>query len=81
MGDISFVAIPGEPFTGIGLGLKKAEDWTLVLPMCLTNGCDGYFPMQDAYAEGGYEARSSNYRAGVAEQIIDEGLQLLKELR
>ena len=81
LGDISFVAIPGEPFTGIGLGLKKAEDWTLVMPMCLTNGCDGYFPMQDAYAEGGYEARSSNYRAGVAEQIIDEGLQLLKELR
>lgn len=81
LGNISFVAIPGEPFTGIGLGLKKAEDWTLVLPMCLTNGCDGYFPMKDAYDEGGYEARSSNYRAGVAEQIIDEGLQLLKELR
>ena len=81
LGNISFVAIPGEPFTGIGLGLKKAEDWTLVLPMCLTNGCDGYFPMQDSYDEGGYEARSSNYRAGVAEQIIEEGLQLLKELR
>ena len=81
LGNIGFVSIPGEPFTGVGLGLKKAEDWTLVLPMCLTNGCDAYFPMQDSYDEGGYEARSSNYGAGVAERIIEEGLQLLKELR
>ena len=81
LGNIAFVTIPGEPFTGIGRALKEAEDWQLVLPMCLTNGCDGYFPMKDAYDEGGYEARSSNYRVGVAEQIIDEGLQLLKELR
>ncbi|MBE6941675.1 MAG: AroM family protein [Ruminococcaceae bacterium] len=81
LGNIGFVSIPGEPFNGVGLGLKEAEGWTLVLPMAVTNGYDGYFPMQDAYDEGGYEARSSNYRAGVAEQIIEEGLQLLKELR
>ncbi len=81
LGNIGFVAIPGEPFTGIGRGLKEAEGWTMVLPMCLTNGDDGYFPMKDAYDEGGYEARSSNYRAGTAEQIIEEGLGLLKELR
>ncbi len=81
IGNIALFAIPGEPFTGIGRGLKKAQDWTLVLPMCLTNGDDGYFPMKDAYDEGGYEARSSSYRAGVAEQIIEEGTQLLNKLR
>lgn len=81
LGNIAMVGIPGEPFTGIGRGLKEAEGWTLVLPMCLTNGDDGYFPMKDAYDEGGYEARSSSYRAGVAEQIIAEGTALLNELR
>ena len=81
IGNIALFAIPGEPFTGIGRGLKAAEGWTLVLPMCLTNGDVGYFPMKDAYDEGGYEARSSEYRAGTAEQIIEEGTILLNELR
>jgi len=81
LGNIGFVTIPGEPFTGIGRGLKEAEGWTVVLPMCITNGAQGYFPMKDAYDEGGYEAVSSNYRAGTAEQIIEEGKKLLNELR
>ena len=29
------------------------------LPCCLTNGAEGYYPMKEAYDEGGYEARSS----------------------
>ncbi len=81
VGPVAFIGIPGEPFTGIGRALKKAPKWTLVLPTCLTGGDDGYFPMREAYDEGGYEARSSPFRAGVAERIIDEGLSLLAELR
>lgn len=81
VGPVAFVGIPGEPFTGIGRALKKAPGWTLVLPTCLTGGDDGYFPMREAYDEGGYEARSSPFSAGVAERIIEEGLSLLTELR
>ena len=36
--------------------------------------------MQDAYDEGGYEARSSRFAAGVAEKLIAGGLQLLGEV-
>ena len=81
VGNVAWIGIAGEPFTGIGRGLKQAEGWDLVLPTCCTNGYEGYFPMQDAYDEGGYEARSSNFRAGVAEQLISEGKDLLKSLR
>lgn len=81
IGDVAIAGIPGEPFTGVGRGLKEAQGWELVLPMCLTNGSQGYFPMQDAYDEGGYEARSSNFKAGVAELLIREGTALLDELR
>ena len=81
IGTIAMIGIPGEPFTGIGRALKQAPGWTLVLPTCLTNGSDGYFPMQDAYDEGGYEARSSPFKAGVAERIISEGTKLLAELQ
>ena len=80
IGNVALIGIPGEPFTGVGLGLKEAKGWDLVLPTCLTNGSHGYFPMKEAYEEGGYEARSSSFRSGVAEQIIKEGKQLLSEL-
>ena len=81
IGNVALAGIPGEPFTGIGRGIKEAPGWDLVLPMCLTNGCEGYFPMKEAYDEGGYEARSSNFEAGVAEQIVENSVQLLSSLR
>ena len=79
-GPIAFVGIPGEPFTGIGRGIKDTDGFELVIPCGLTNGYQGYFPMKDAYDEGGYEARSSNFKTGVAENIIKEGKLLLKDL-
>lgn len=81
LGDIAFVGIPGEPFLGIGKALKETEGWELVIPTCLTNGSEGYFPMMDAYQEGGYEAGSSKFKAGVAELIIAEGKELLGQLK
>ena len=81
IGNVALVGLPGEPFTGIGRGLKDAEGWDLVLPTCATNAYEGYFPMQEAYDEGGYEAGSSSFKAGVAELLIDEGKKLLSELK
>ena len=81
IGSVALIGLPGEPFTGIGTALKEAPGWDLVLPCCITNGYEGYFPMREAYDEGGYEARSSVYAAGVAEQLIAEGLDMLDELR
>ncbi len=80
-GNIVMLGIPGEPFTGIGMGVKEAEGWDMIMPCCLTNGSEGYFPMQDSYDEGGYEARSSNFKAGVAELLIKEGKGLLDSMR
>ena len=81
IGNVALIGLPGEPFTGIGRALKEAPGWALVLPCCITNGYEGYFPMREAYDEGGYEARSSVYAAGVAEKLIDEGLDILNALR
>ena len=81
IGDVALVGIPGEPFAGIGYGIREAEGWDLVLATCITNGKHGYFPMKEAYDEGGYESRSSFFKAGVAEYIIEESKELLKDLR
>ncbi len=81
IGNVVMMGIPGEPFTGVGRGLKETEGWDMVLPTCNTNGKQGYFPMREAYDEGGYEAGSSNFRAGVAELIIEEGRKLMDALK
>ena len=81
LGDIAFVGLPCEPFTGIGVGIKEAEGWGLVCPCCLTNGSNGYVPMRDSYIEGGYEAKNSNLKEGCAELIIEEAKKLLETIR
>lgn len=81
IGPVAIVGIAGEPFTGIGTELKDTEGWDLVLPVCNANGAEGYFPMQECYDEGGYETRSSPFKAGAAEYIVQEGKNLLDKLR
>lgn len=81
IGPAVFIGIPGEPFTGIGRGIKDGSEFEITLPCCAANGYEGYFPMQDAYDEGGYEARSSLFAAGVAEKLIDDSVKLINELR
>ena len=73
--------IPGEPFTDIGVAIKDTEGFDMIMPCGLTNGYMGYFPMQSAFDEGGYEARSSSYKAGVAEGVIAGCKALLEELK
>ena len=81
IGPVAFLGIPGEPFNGVGLGLKKAQGWDMILPCCQANGREGYFPMMDSYEEGGYEARSSAYKAGIAELLTQEGTAVLDGMR
>jgi hypothetical protein len=81
IGEVAFFGIPGEPFTGVGRGIKEAKGWKMVLPCCCLGGYEGYFPMKDSYDEGGYEARSSNYKKGSAERIIEAGLEILGDLK
>ncbi len=81
IGKLVFFGIPGEPFTAIGDGIRKAKGYDLIMPCCLTNGSEGYFPMQDSYDEGGYEARSSGFKAGSAEKIVSEGVRILENLK
>ncbi len=81
IGNVALIGIPGEPFNAVGRALKETEGYDLVIPCCITNGYRGYFPMQDSYDEGGYEARSSSFKAGVGEKIVAYGQELLKEMK
>ncbi len=80
IGPVALVSFPGEPFTDVGVQTKDTPGWKAILPCALTNGYQGYFPMRSAFDEGGYEARASNYVAGVAETLIDGAKELLGKL-
>ncbi len=80
VGNIAFSGIPGEPFTDIGRGIKEQSPFDMTFVCCCANGCEAYYPMQSAYDEGGYEARSSSFAAGIAERIIDGSVEMLNEI-
>ena len=79
-GDVAFSGIPGEPFTEVGVQIKANSPFGMTIPCCCANGYEAYYPTKDAFEEGGYEARSCEFAAGCAEQIIDESLAILKEI-
>ena len=80
LGPVAMIGIPGQPFTPVGVAIKDTLGWDMIMPCSMTNGNDGYFPMLDSYREGGYEARTSSYKAGVSEAIIECSKTILKEL-
>lgn len=81
IGNIAFVGIPGEPFTEIGVEIKKFKGFDIVLPCALTNGYEGYFPSASAYKEGGYEARTSPFAPTITKDIVNCSNAILKNLK
>ena len=81
IGSVALLGIPGEPFSEIGLRIKAIGGFDMILPVCLTNGNEGYFPTSSAYDEGGYETRTSPYKRGVDNTLVNESKTLLEELK
>ena len=80
IGPVVLVGAPGESFVDIGLALKESKGWDLVLPTSITNGYYAYLPTKEAFDEGGFEARTSEFKKGIAEQIVAESKKMLDEL-
>ena len=80
IGNAYLIGFPGEPFTGIGRATKEILDGAFILPCCTVNDCAGYFPTKDAYDEGGYESRASDFAPSVAEKIYSSAKEVVEEL-
>ena len=81
VGDVVFASLPGEPFTEVGRQIKANSPFTLTIPCCCANGYEGYYPVQSAFDEGGYEALTSRYVAGTAEKLIETSTEIIKTLK
>ena len=80
IGPVALIGAPGEMFVETGMKLKKTKGWDLVLPTSITNGYYSYLPTNEAFLEGGFEARTSEFKKGIAERIVEESKKMLKEL-
>jgi len=81
VGELCLAGIPGEAFTEVGLHIKAHSPFATQMVMGITNGYEGYFPMKEAFDEGGYEARSSSFKGGVAEAIAEAETALIRSLK
>lgn len=78
IGDVVLCGIGGEPFTYYIRAAKALCPDNMMLSMCLTGGCEGYFPTAKAFVEGGYEAASSPFTPAVEGEIV-AGLKKLMQ--
>jgi hypothetical protein len=81
LGDIAFVGWGGEVFNEIGKAVKTASPFSYTFVFTHCNGAAGYLPVRDAYPEGGYEVQSSAFAPGADEQLQQETVSLLRELK
>ena len=77
---LAFVGIPGEPFTGYGISMKKRSPFTMTVSACLVNGNFGYLPTDEAFKETGYETQGSLFVEGLEKAIVEGHLEQLERL-
>lgn len=86
--DIGIVAVNGEPFAELGLEVKRQSPLRHTIFLGYSNGCLGYLPTPEAFAEGGMEVEESikNYHlpAPLTKEwgpaVVRTALEVLKEI-
>ena len=77
---LGLVSLPGEPFTEIGLAVKKSSKFKTTLIAALGMGAVGYVPMKECFKRGGYEilpVEDGTPDPDTAQQLIDEASELI----
>ena len=71
LGDLTFVGLPGEPFTALGLSVESVIPSDKTVIVSLVNYKTTYFPTTQAYSEGGYEVATTSVGPGTAEILAE----------
>lgn len=80
LGEVAFVGFGGEPFTHYATAIREACPDKYVIAACCTNGFAGYLPTATAFAEGGYEARSSRFTPTLESECVGAAIQTLSNM-
>ena len=77
IGNVAFVGYPGEPFTQIGRAVKENSKMDMTFVTACTNGGEGYYPDEAAFAEAGYERSASPFASNCAQIMIEAGNEMI----
>jgi len=77
IGDLGILTIGGEPFTDIGLAMKRESPFRHSFVAELVNGSAGYLGTKLSYGQGGYETLQGNRVCDEAEDYILEAARRL----
>jgi hypothetical protein len=81
--EFAMTSLPGEPFTEIGLAIKKMSPFKHTWPVALAMGACGYVPLAECFARGGYETlpvAGGAPREDTAERLIKASAENLRKL-
>lgn len=83
IGDIAFVGLPGEPFASIGIEIAERSNMAMTVVTAITNGYQGYYPDEDAFAEPGYsyEKSTSPFAPDCSRKLIDGALAVIEKMQ
>jgi neutral ceramidase len=78
-GDWTLLALPGEPFSSLGLQIRAQAPHHPLMLVAVANdyGPLNYLADRDAYARGGYELIVSPARIDAGERLVAEAVSLL----
>lgn len=88
LNDFGIAAISAEPLAELGLEIKRRSPIPHTIALGYTNGCIGYIPPPEAFAEGGMEVVESHYNYLLpaqltpqwAPQVIEQCVEMLSAL-
>jgi hypothetical protein len=79
--DLAITSIPGEPFTEIGINIKKAAPFKKTFVVSHAMGSAGYIPIKECFGRGGYELQPrpmGGCAPDTADMLIEKSLEALK---
>ncbi|MBI4220638.1 MAG: hypothetical protein HY682_10865, partial [Chloroflexi bacterium] len=80
LGSTVLVGVPAEPFAEIGVSVKEQSNAPHTVFCGYTNGLFAYIPTAQAYEEGGYEPRTTPFRAGADSELTNACLRAIDEV-
>ncbi len=75
--DCALLSFPGELYTEIGQAIKARSPFVRTFVIGLANGYEGYFPTEEAVAQGGYAEDTRWVDASAERIVLEQSLALL----
>ena len=81
-GDLAFITAPYEMFDNNGVQIKEGSPFEMTFILTNSDGAFAYMPSYEACTEyGGYETWATYFATGVAEELVEQYLGMLNQIK